>query len=95
MTDQERFQLALSRTVSEGMQSIGTQKERLIHRTLKYFIEPDESCHEIPVGGYIADIFQRDTGHIWEIQSSGFDKLRGKLEAFLPEHQVTVVLPII
>lgn len=95
MTDQERFLLALERTVSDASPSIGTQQERLLHRTLKYFFEPDETCHEIPVNGYIADIFQKQTGCIWEVQTAGFDKLRRKLEAFLPEHPVTVVLPVI
>jgi hypothetical protein len=95
MTDQERFDLACSRTMAEGMASIGTQKERLLHRTLKYYLEPDESRHEVPVNGYIADIFDRDAGQIWEIQTAGFDRLRGKLAAFLPDYTVTVVLPIL
>ncbi len=95
MTEQERFLLALERTASEGSQSIGTQQERLLHRTLKYFFEPEESRHEVPVKGYIADVFQADSGHIWEIQTAGFDRLRGKLTAFLPDYRVTVVFPVI
>ncbi len=95
MTDQERFMLALERTMSLGAQSIGTQQERLLHRTLKYFLAPDESCHEVRMNGFIADIYDPSENHIWEIQTASFDRLRGKLAAFLTDHRVTVVYPIL
>lgn len=94
MTETERFALAVRRTTSEGNESIGTQKEKLLHRTMKYFLEPNADCHEIPLYGYVADIFRSETGEIIEIQTAGFDKLRAKLRVFLEHHPVTVVYPI-
>lgn len=59
---------------------------------LKNYYEPDVDKQEIPIEGYVADIF---TGQeIIEIQSAGFGKMRDKLEAFLPEYPVTIVHPI-
>lgn len=95
MTEQEQLALAMERARIRLRQGIGTQSERLVHSTLKYYLEPDESCHEIPIGSYVADIFQKDTGHIYEIQTKGFDRLRGKLAAFLEDFSVTVVHPIV
>ncbi len=95
MTEEERFAVALERTQSLGAQSIGTQGERMLHRTLKYFLEPDESRHEVPVNGYVADIFDPADGHIYEIQTRDFRRLRDKMNAFLPGHSVTVVFPVL
>ena len=95
MTEQEQPALALERARIRLRQGIGTQSERLIHSTLKYYLEPDDSCHEIKIGSYVADIFQKDTGQIIEIQTRGFDRLRNKLDAFLKEYPVTVVHPIV
>lgn len=89
-----RFENALKNAKSnmafEG--SIGTLSEKTMHSFLKYYLEPCDDFHEVAVGRYIADIM-RD-GCITEIQTRGFDRLRAKLAAFLPEHPVTVVLPI-
>ena len=95
MTEREQLVLAMERAKIRLRQGIGTQSERLIHSTLKYYLEPDESCHEIPIGSYVADIFQKETGQIIEIQTKGFDRLRDKLEYFLKDYQVTVVHPIV
>ena len=70
----------------------GTLQEKTVHAVMKLYYEPDEDCHEVPVEGYIADIY-RDW-HITEIQNGNFGKLRPKLSAFLPLYAVTVVLPI-
>ena len=72
---------------------IGTLSEKLIHRTLKYYFEPDSSKHEIESYGVVADI-KNDSGII-EIQTRSFEKLLPKLELFLANNQVTVVHPII
>ena len=93
MTDEERLALALERARVRVRAGIGTQSEKLVHQTLKYFLEPDESCHEVKIGSYTADIFQRETGRIFEIQTRGFDRLRGKLSVFLQEYPVTLVYP--
>ncbi|MDE6602700.1 MAG: hypothetical protein K2K90_11195 [Lachnospiraceae bacterium] len=70
----------------------GTLQEKTVHAVMKLYYEPDEDCHEVPVEGYIADIYRN--GHIIEIQNGNFGRLRPKLSAFLPLYQVTVVLPI-
>ena len=95
MTQQEQLVVAMERARIRLRQGIGTQSERLVHSTLKYYLEPDDSCHEVPIGSYVADIFQKDTGQIIEIQTKGFDRLRDKLEAFVQEYPVTVVHPIV
>ena len=72
---------------------IGTLGEKHLHRTLKYYFEPDESKHEISFLGAVADI--RNEQGIIEIQTRAFDKLLPKLEKFLGDERVTVVFPII
>lgn len=71
---------------------IGTLSEKALHSAIKYFIEPDISKHEVRIGQSIADVLN-DEG-IFEVQTRGFDRLRKKLEVFLKDHTVTVVLPI-
>lgn len=70
----------------------GTLQEKTVHAVMKLYYEPDEDYHEVPVEGFIADIYRE--GHIIEIQNGNFGKLRPKLAAFLPVYPVTVVLPI-
>ena len=74
------------------MNGIGTKNEHTLHAALKLYFEPDESFHEVPCGGYIADILRG--GEIIEIQTKSLVNLCGKLEAFLEEYKVTVVHPI-
>ena len=74
-------------------ESIGTYGEKSMHRELKWWIEPSSEFHEIQVGKYIADI--KNSAGITEIQTQSFYKLRNKLEAFLPEHAVTLVYPLV
>ncbi|MCF0135456.1 MAG: hypothetical protein HUJ69_03435 [Lachnospiraceae bacterium] len=95
MTENERLQIALERARGSLKSGIGTLSERLVHSTVKYYLEPDSSCHEVPVGSKVADIFQKEDGHIFEIQTRAFDRLRDKLEVFLPEYRVTVVYPCV
>lgn len=93
-SDYERFLDACDRiTHTEHIENgIGTLSEKTIHSVLKNYIEPDSSFHEIKTGRYVADI--RNSCGIYEIQTRQFNKLRNKLEAFLPEYSVTVVYPI-
>ena len=95
MTMEEQLQLAMQRARGRLREGIGTQSERLVHSTLKYYLEPDESRHEIKIGHFVADIFKRDTGQIFEIQTRSFDRLRAKLTAWLPEYPVAVIHPIV
>lgn len=71
--------------------NIGTYRERSQHLILKYYFEPDAGRHEIPLEGYIADIYSG--ADIIEIQTSGFGALRSKLEVFLRNYPVTLVYP--
>ena len=84
--------LAMAKTNAAFEGSIGTLGEKTLHSVLKYYLEPCDDFHEVAVGRYVADIM-RD-GCITEIQTRGFNLLRGKLRAFLCEHPVTVVHPI-
>ena len=84
------LQAAKSNAAFEG--SIGTLGEKTLHSVLKYYLEPCDDFHEVAVGRYVADIMRDDC--ITEIQTRGFDRLRGKLRAFPKEHPVTVVYPI-
>lgn len=71
---------------------IGTLSEKTVHAILKNYYGPHQDCQEIPVGNYVADIFYH--GEIIEIQTRQFDKLRQKLQTFLPLYPVTIVYPI-
>lgn len=71
---------------------IGTLQEKTVHGILKEYYAPHKEMQEIPVNGYVADIF---TGtEIIEIQTANFNKMRNKLDSFLPEYPVTIVYPI-
>ncbi len=72
--------------------NIGTYKEKKLHIILKKYFEPDESFHEIPTNGFIADV--RREHEIVEIETSGFSGLKPKLEAYLHEYHVTLVHPL-
>ena len=71
---------------------IGTLQEKTVHAILKDYYAPDRDMQEIPINGYVADIY---TGsEIIEIQTANFNKIRSKLDSFLPEYPVTLVYPI-
>ena len=78
--------------ISRERRQIGTLSEKTVHAVIKNYYEPDEDKQEIPIEGMFADIF---TGtEIMEIQTRNFDKLREKLNRFLPLFPVTIVLPL-
>ncbi len=71
---------------------IGTLSEKSVHAILKLYYAPDIEMHEIPIENYVADIY---TGsEIIEIQTTQFNRMRDKLEAFLKLYPVTIVYPI-
>lgn len=72
---------------------IGTLSEKSMHAVLKRYFEPDESRHEISVGGFVADIVNENG--IIEIQSRSLHGMNKKLDAFLQCCNVTVVFPIV
>lgn len=92
--DTIRFEQAKEKIIGKDRQrlQIGTLSEKTIHAVVKNYYEPDEDKQEIPIDGMYADIF---TGtEIIEIQTRSFDQVRKKLDRFLPNYPVTVVLPI-
>ncbi len=92
--DQRLFEEAKCRVLlkQHDAHGFGTLKEKTVHATMKLYYGPDEDTHEIPVEGFIADIY--DNGNIIEIQNGNFYKMHDKLDAFLPKYDVTVVLPL-
>lgn len=72
---------------------IGTLGEKTIHAVLKRYYEPYGDNHEISLGRFVADAVGKNG--IYEIQTRQFDKLRPKLQAFLPVCHVTVVYPVV
>lgn len=92
--DEQRFEEIKNRIVGSQRErnGIGTLQEKTVHAILKDYYAPDKDMQEIPINGYVADIF---TGsEIIEIQTANFNKIREKLDSFLPEYLVTIVYPI-
>ena len=96
MLDRERFKSATARAISDSpdlFSGIGTLSEKVMHRAIKLYIEPDVTRHEIELSGSVADIYNGEG--IFEIQRRAFSYLKPKLKKFLPEYPVTVVHPIV
>lgn len=92
--DQMRFDAAKEKIIGKNREriGIGTLSEKTVHAVLKHYYASDEDMHEIPVENYVADIY---TGtEIIEIQTRAMNRMRKKLEAFLPLYPVTIVYPI-
>ena len=87
--EQAKLKVLLKQNDPHGF---GTLQEKTIHAVMKLYYEPDEDYHEVPIEGYIADIYTGE--RIIEIQNGNFNRLRPKLAAFLPLYPVTVVYPI-
>ncbi|MDR2546563.1 MAG: hypothetical protein LBC96_03505 [Lachnospiraceae bacterium] len=93
--DGQRFLEARARVTNilHKREGIGTMQEKTLHAVLKYYYAPCEETHEIPIGSYIADIF--DGRMITEIQTAKLFNLRAKLSSYLPSYPVTVVYPLV
>lgn len=89
---EQKLQLAIGK-VNEQVQniSIGIQKEKILHKIMKYYIDENNEHHEIKVGRMYADVMIDN--HIYEIQTQNFNMLRHKLDIFLENYQVTIVYP--
>lgn len=75
---------------------IGTLSEKSIHSFLKSYLEPDISNHEVKLGPYIADIYNKNNNHIIEIQTQNFKKLISKIDYYLQNnYKITIVYPVI
>ncbi len=94
MTKDERFSEARHRVLSLDSrgEGIGRLSEKSQHQILKYYIEPNDSFHEIKHLGSYADI--KNEHGIYEIQTRGTERLIPKLKKFLPDSVVTLVLPL-
>ena len=92
--EQKRFEEAKRKIIGVDRQrlGIGTLSEKTVHAIFKDYYEPDEDHQEIPIENYVADIYK--DGEIIEIQTRQFNRMRGKLQAFLPLYPVTIVHPI-
>lgn len=94
MMDPERFDEIKNRIISSERESsgIGTLKEKTVHAVLKDYYAAQREMQEISLDGYVADIY---TGtEIIEIQTANFNRMRSKLDKFLPKYPVTIVYPI-
>jgi len=70
---------------------IGTLNETSLHDALKRRFSDDPACHEVHIGGVVADVYTG--GRVYEIQTKGCIRLVPKLQKLLPEIPVTVVIP--
>ena len=92
--DVKRFEEIRDKVISaeRARYGIGTLQEKTLHAILKDYYAPLKDMQEIPVDGYVADIY---TGtEIIEIQTAQFNRMRSKLECFLPNYPVTIVYPV-
>jgi hypothetical protein len=87
--EQAKLKVLLKQNEPHGF---GTLQEKTVHAVMKLYYEPNEDYHEVPIEGYIADIYTGE--RIIEIQNGNFNRLRDKLNTFLALYPVTVVLPI-
>ena len=87
----QRFFEAL-RLPSDGTNGVGTLSEKRLHAALKRYYAKDSTCLEVPIGRYVADVF--DGERIVEIQTKNFAYLRPKLNFFLEAYPTTVVYPM-
>lgn len=93
-TQDTKFEVAKDKIIGMERQreGIGTLSEKSVHAVLKNYYAPNPGFQEVPVEGYVADIY---TGsEIIEIQTRQFNRMRDKLEAFLPICPVTIVYPV-
>ena len=89
----EQARLRALSSLTDPRLGIGTLGEKLLHRTLKLYYEPNEELHEIEHLGFVADV--KNGQGITEIQTRAFDRLKEKLPAFLADCPVTVVYPVV
>ncbi len=74
-------------------ESIGRLQEKRLHATLKFWLDADETHHEVTLPcGAVADIF--DGERVIEIQNGNFSGFRIKLCRLLEEYPVTVIYPL-
>ena len=92
--DRITFNQSIAKIISREHENhgIGTLGEKTLHAVVKNYVEPNEDYHEVPLLGYVADVYRE--GKIFEIQTANFNTMRNKLQAFLKEYKVTIVYPV-
>ena len=92
--DRTIFNQAAAKILSRERENhgIGTLGEKTLHAVVKNYVEPDEDFHEVPLNGYVADVYRE--GQVFEIQTANFNTMREKLKTFLPQYRVTIVYPV-
>lgn len=93
--DSELFALAVQAALRIPTSGIGTLAEKRVHAALKYYVQPDNTLHEIKRRGFVLDALSSDGEGVFEIQTRAFDRLSKKLEALLKLGTFTVVYPVI
>lgn len=94
--DKELFELAVEAAMKIPPKDvIGTKAEYRVHGALKYYFQPCDDYHEVKLEGFICDATDADSIAVYEVQTSGFDRLRKKLQVLLTSHPVTVIYPVI
>lgn len=91
-TDLAAAMAASAASLTRQGSGIGTLRERTLHSTLKFLLEPDERRHEVPLGGCVADIFDGEC--VTEVQTGSLYPLQKKLATLLADVPVTVVMPL-
>ncbi|MBO4562176.1 MAG: hypothetical protein J5772_01035 [Clostridia bacterium] len=93
--DSIRFSAAVARALLRKPEGggIGMLGEKTLHSALKYYYEPDETCHEQRVSGFFADAMSSEG--ILEVQTRSLFSLNRKLREYPPEVPVTLVHPVI
>ena len=72
---------------------IGTYKEKKLHLILKeYFVRSAED-REVPLRGFVCDGKEGEV--ITEVMTGSLSGMKDKLGAFLPDHRVNVIFPLI
>ena len=73
---------------------ITTYMERSLHASLKAYFCPDETCHEVKIGRFVADACSN--GVIYEIQTAKLGNLVKKLKFYLEntDYKIIVVCPL-
>lgn len=71
---------------------IGVLREKKMHESIKHFLEPNHTYHEIRVGRFTADIVNEHG--ITEIQTRNFRAIKKKLDYFLESRNVKIVYPV-
>ena len=69
---------------------IGTMSESILHHCLKNYVDENVDNHEVFIENYFADI--QNSNEITEIQTKSLYKLKPKLNAFLENYDVCVVI---